>query len=101
VTTAPRILVVDDEPHIVRGLKIILRTAGYAVEAAETKAEALASLASRPPDAVVLDLVLPDGQGVDVCREVRRWSGLPIVVLSAVGDERERCGHWTPAPTTT
>jgi two-component system KDP operon response regulator KdpE len=90
VITAPRILVVDDEPHIVRGLKIILRTAGYTVEAAETKAEALASLASRPPDAVVLDLVLPDGQGVEVCREVRRWSGLPIVVLSAVGDEREK-----------
>ncbi len=85
-----RILVVDDEPHIVRGLKIILRTAGYAVEAAETKAQALAALASRPPDAVVLDLVLPDGQGVDVCREVRRWSRLPIVVLSAVGDEREK-----------
>jgi two-component system KDP operon response regulator KdpE len=90
MTAAPRILVVDDEPHIVRGLKIILRTAGYAVEAAENKAQALASLAARPPDAVVLDLVLPDGQGVDVCREVRRWSGLPIVVLSAVGDEREK-----------
>ncbi len=90
MSAAARILVVDDEPHIVRGLKIILRTAGYAVEAAETKAEALASLAARPPDAVVLDLVLPDGQGVDVCREVRRWSGLPIVVLSAVGDEREK-----------
>jgi two-component system KDP operon response regulator KdpE len=85
-----RILVVDDEPHIVRGLKVILRTAGYTVEAAENKAQAMASLASRPPDAVVLDLVLPDGQGVDVCREVRRWSGLPIVVLSAVGDEREK-----------
>jgi two-component system KDP operon response regulator KdpE len=84
------VLVVDDEPHIVRGLKIILRTAGYAVEAAENKAQALASLASRPPDAMVLDLVLPDGAGVDVCREVRRWSGLPIVVLSAVGDEREK-----------
>jgi two-component system KDP operon response regulator KdpE len=90
VTTAPRVLVVDDEPHIVRGLKIILRTAGYAVEAAGSKADALASLASRPPDALVLDLVLPDGQGVEVCREVRRWSGLPIVVLSAVGDEREK-----------
>jgi two-component system KDP operon response regulator KdpE len=90
VSVSARILVVDDEPHIVRGLKIILRTAGYAVEAAETKAQAMAALASRPPDAVVLDLVLPDGQGVDVCREVRRWSGLPIVVLSAVGDEREK-----------
>ena len=87
---APRVLVVDDEPQIVRGLKIILRGAGYAVEAAETKADALAALAARPPDALVLDLVLPDGQGVDVCREVRTWSQLPIVVLSAVGDEREK-----------
>ncbi len=89
-TAAPRVLVVDDEPQIVRGLKIILRSAGYAVEAAETVAEALALLAARPPDALVLDLVLPDGEGVEVCREVRRWSQLPIVVLSAVGDEREK-----------
>ncbi|HEY8765409.1 MAG TPA: response regulator [Solirubrobacteraceae bacterium] len=87
---APRVLVVDDEPQIVRGLKIVLRNAGYAVEAAETKAEALAALALRPPDALVLDLVLPDGQGVEVCEEVRRWSRLPILVLSAVGDEREK-----------
>jgi two-component system, OmpR family, KDP operon response regulator KdpE len=86
----PRILVVDDEPQIVRGLKIILRTAGYSVEAAGTKSEALASLAARPPAALVLDLVLPDGQGVEVCQEVRRWSRLPILVLSAVGDEREK-----------
>jgi two-component system, OmpR family, KDP operon response regulator KdpE len=88
--TPPRVLVVDDEPHIVRGLKIVLRSAGYAVEAAESKAEALAALASRPPDALVLDLVLPDGQGVEICEQVRRWSGLPILVLSAVGDEREK-----------
>ena len=81
---------VDDEPQIVRGLKIILRNAGYTVEAAGTKAEALAALASRPPDALVLDLVLPDGQGVEVCEQVRRWSGLPILVLSAIGDEREK-----------
>jgi two-component system KDP operon response regulator KdpE len=86
----PRVLVVDDEPQIVRGLTIILRSAGYTVEAAGTKAEALAALASRPPDALVLDLVLPDGQGVEVCEQVRRWSGLPILVLSAVGDEREK-----------
>ncbi|MFZ0039966.1 MAG: response regulator [Solirubrobacteraceae bacterium] len=85
-----RVLVVDDEPQIVRGLKIILRSAGYAVEAAETKAQALAALGSRPPDALVLDLVLPDGGGVEVCEEVRRFSGLPILVLSAVGDEREK-----------
>jgi two-component system, OmpR family, KDP operon response regulator KdpE len=90
VSPSSRVLVVDDEPQIVRGLKIILRDAGYAVESAETKAQALALLASRPPDAMVLDLVLPDGQGVEVCREVRRWSRLPILVLSAVGDEREK-----------
>src|SRR5205085_7557526 len=85
-----RVLVVDDEPEIVRGLKIVLRDAGYAVEAASTKAEALASVATRPPEALVLDLVLPDGDGVGVCKEIRRWSRLPILVLSAVGDEREK-----------
>jgi two-component system, OmpR family, KDP operon response regulator KdpE len=89
-TVAARVLVVDDEPQIVRGLKIILRNGGYAVEAAETAAEALAALAARPPDALILDLVLPDGEGVEICREVRSWSRLPILVLSAVGDEREK-----------
>jgi two-component system, OmpR family, KDP operon response regulator KdpE len=84
------VLVVDDEPQIVRGLKVVLRNAGYDVQAAETKQQALDALAVRPPDAVVLDLVLPDGSGVDVCTEVRGWSSLPIVVLSAVGDEREK-----------
>jgi two-component system, OmpR family, KDP operon response regulator KdpE len=90
VSSAPRVLVVDDEPHILRGLGIILRGAGYAVETAETKAAALATVALRPPDALLLDLVLPDGTGVEVCTEVRRWSPLPIVVVSAVGDEREK-----------
>jgi two-component system KDP operon response regulator KdpE len=85
-----RILVVDDEPQIVRGLRAILRNAGYDVDSAATKEEALSALAFRPPDALVLDLVLPDGSGVDVCSDVRGWSGLPIVVLSAVGDEREK-----------
>ena len=85
-----RVLVVDDEPQIVRGLKVILRDAGYAVETASTKKEALDAVAVRPPDAVVLDLVLPDGSGVDVCSEIREWSALPILVLSAVGDEREK-----------
>jgi two-component system KDP operon response regulator KdpE len=90
MTSAPRVLVVDDEPQIVRGLKIILRDAGYDVEAAETKAQALAAVGTRPPEAVVLDLKLPDGEGIEVCREVRRFSRLPILVLSAVGDEREK-----------
>jgi len=87
---ATRVLVVDDEPEIVRGLKIVLRGAGYAVESAATKAEALTAVNTRPPEALVLDLVLPDGDGVTVCKEIRRWSHLPILVLSAVGDEREK-----------
>jgi two-component system, OmpR family, KDP operon response regulator KdpE len=89
-TDSRHVLVVDDEPQIVRGLKVILRDAGYAVDTAGTKQEALDAVAIRPPDAMVLDLVLPDGSGVEVCAEVRTWSQLPILVLSAVGDEREK-----------
>jgi two-component system KDP operon response regulator KdpE len=85
-----RVLVVDDEPQIVRAVKVILRGAGYETQQAESKREALDAVSIRPPDAMVLDLVLPDGSGVEVCEEVRRWSGLPIIVLSAVGDEREK-----------
>jgi two-component system, OmpR family, KDP operon response regulator KdpE len=84
------ILVVDDEPQILRGLKVILRSAGFQVAQAATKREALDAVAVRPPDVMILDLVLPDGSGVEVCEEVRRWSRLPIIVLSAVGDEREK-----------
>jgi two-component system KDP operon response regulator KdpE len=87
---SPRVLVVDDEPQIVRGLRVVLRNAGFQVDSAGTKEEALDALSHRPPDAVLLDLVLPDGSGVDVCREVREWSHVPIVVVSAVGDEREK-----------
>jgi two-component system KDP operon response regulator KdpE len=85
-----RILVVDDEPQIVRALKVILRGAGYSTDQAESKEEALNAVSVRPPDAMVLDLVLPDGSGVDVCTQVRSWTELPIIVLSAVGDEREK-----------
>ena len=90
MSTAPRILVVDDEPQILRALRVILRNAGFQVEPAETAQDALDAVAVRPPDAIVLDLVLPDGSGVDVVRELRRWSGVPVLVLSAVGDEREK-----------
>ena len=59
-------LVVDDEPQIVRGLRVILTNAGYRVEEATTKQEALDAVSVRPPDAIVLDLILPDGDGVEV-----------------------------------
>jgi two-component system KDP operon response regulator KdpE len=90
MSDGPRVLVVDDEPQIVRGLRVVLRNAGFEVDSAGTKEEALDALSHRPPDAVLLDLVLPDGSGVDVCRAVREWSHVPIVVVSAVGDEREK-----------
>jgi len=85
-----RVLVVDDEPQIVRGLRVILQNAGYRVEEATTKKEALDAVSVHPPDAIVLDLVLPDGSGVDVLTDVRRWSQVPVVVLSAVGDEDQK-----------
>jgi two-component system, OmpR family, KDP operon response regulator KdpE len=88
--TGQRVLVVDDEPQILRALQTNLRGAGYEVQTAATVAEALTAAAMHPPDAVILDLVLPDGSGTDVCRELRTWSSVPIVVLSAVGDEREK-----------
>ena len=85
-----RVLVVDDEPQILRALQLKLRTAGYAVETASTAEEALMKAAMRPPEAIILDLLLPDGSGTDVCRELRTWSRVPIVVLSAVGEEQEK-----------
>jgi len=84
------ILVVDDEPQILRALTTNLRGAGYDVERAATGEEALAAAAARPPDAVVLDLVLPDISGVEVCRELRTWSETPILILSAVGEEEQK-----------
>jgi two-component system KDP operon response regulator KdpE len=85
-----RVLVVDDEPQILRALEMKLRNAGYAVETAATAKGALAQAAMRPPEAMILDLLLPDGSGTDVAREFRRWSSAPILVLSAVGEEKEK-----------
>jgi two-component system KDP operon response regulator KdpE len=84
------VLVVDDEPQILRALQTTLRGAGYDVETAATAESALASAAAHPPAVVILDLVLPDGSGTDVARELRTWSEAPIVVLSAVGEEKEK-----------
>ena len=88
--TGQRVLVVDDEPQILRALRATLRGAGYTVDSAETAQDALTAAAARPPEAVILDLVLPDGNGTDVCRELRTWSDAPVIVLSAVGEEKEK-----------
>ena len=85
-----RVLVCDDELQILRALKVVLRDAGFEVEATATAREALDSAAIRPPDAAIIDLMLPDGSGVEVCRQLRSWSEMPIVVLSAIGDEDQK-----------
>jgi two-component system KDP operon response regulator KdpE len=88
--TGARVLVVDDEPQILRALQMKLRSEGYEVDTAATAAEALASAAARIPEAVILDVLLPDGRGTDVCRELREWSGAPVLMLSAIDDEAEK-----------
>jgi two-component system, OmpR family, KDP operon response regulator KdpE len=85
-----RVLVVDDEPQFLRALVTNLRGAGYDVDSAATSAEALSTAALRPPDAVILDLLLPDGTGTEVTRELRTWCDAPILLVSAVGDEEEK-----------
>ncbi len=85
-----RVLVVDDERQILRALRVILRDAGFEVATAETAQQALDALAVRPPEAAILDLILPDGNGVDICRSIREWSEMPVIVLSAVGEEAEK-----------
>jgi two-component system, OmpR family, KDP operon response regulator KdpE len=88
--TPPRVLVVDDEPQIIRALRVVLREAGFQAVPAETFSEALDLAAVRPPDAAIVDLVLPDGDGVELTRRLREWSAMPILVLSAVGEEEQK-----------
>ncbi len=85
-----RVLVVDDEPAILRFLKPALEANDYEVTSAGTLAEAMKRIANEPPDVVILDLGLPDGDGKDVIRQVRQWSQVPIIVLSAREREAEK-----------
>ena len=84
------VLVVDDDPALVRALTINLRARGYEVHAAATGAGALQLAAAHPPDAVVLDLGLPDLDGSEVIAGLRGWTGVPILVLSAREESREK-----------
>jgi two-component system, OmpR family, KDP operon response regulator KdpE len=90
VSAARRVLVCDDEPQILRALRVVLREAGFEAVPVATGEEALDRAAIRPPDAAIVDLVLPDLDGIEVCRRLREWSQMPIIVLSAVGDEDEK-----------
>jgi two-component system KDP operon response regulator KdpE len=84
------VLVVDDESQIVRALKVVLREAGFQAVPAETASEALDLAAVRPPEAAIIDLVLPDLDGVELTRRLREWSEMPILVLSAMGEEDQK-----------
>jgi two-component system KDP operon response regulator KdpE len=83
----PRILVCDDETQILRALRVILRDAGFEAVPASSGEEALDAAAVSRPEAGIIDLVLPDMDGIDVCRRLREWTAMPLIVLSAVGDE--------------
>ena len=85
-----RVLVVDDEPQILRALRINLRVRQYEVHTAATGAEALEVAAAHPPDLVILDLGLPDMEGVDVIAALRGWTTAPIIVLSGRADSADK-----------
>ncbi len=88
--TGRRILAVDDELQILRALKATLRSHGYEVVTAATMEEGLDAAALTPLDVAIVDLLLPDGDGIELARRLREWSSMPIIVLSAVGDEEEK-----------
>ncbi len=85
-----KVLVVDDDPSLLKALRIGLTARGDEVVVAYTGAEAVHQVALAVPDLLILDLGLPDIDGVEVCRRVRAFSGVPIIVLSAYGEERRK-----------
>jgi two-component system KDP operon response regulator KdpE len=87
---ARNILVVDDERPIRRALEVTLSRAGYRVSTATDGSEALTAAALDPPDLVILDLMLPDADGAEVCSQLRDWLRAPILLISAVGDEQDK-----------
>jgi two-component system, OmpR family, KDP operon response regulator KdpE len=87
-----RVLIVEDEPALLRALQIDLRARGYEVTTASAGQEALVEAARRPPDAVLLDLGLPDLDGTEVIRELRGWSAVPVIVLSGRAGSGDKIG---------
>jgi two-component system KDP operon response regulator KdpE len=85
-----RVLVVDDEEQIRRFLRIVLRAAGYEVDEASTGREAIERCTGQHPELVLLDLGLPDIDGIDVIRAIRVWSAVPIIVLSVRAEEDDK-----------
>jgi two-component system KDP operon response regulator KdpE len=96
-----RVLVVDDEPAIRRFLRVSLGAHGYTVFEASNGQEALAGVAAHRPDLVILDLGLPDIDGLEVTRQLREWTHLPIIIRRCAARKLKRLLRWTRAPTIT
>ena len=88
--SSPTVVVIEDEPQIRRFVRSALEAEGWQVHEADTAKKGLTEAGTRKPDLLVLDLGLPDGDGLDVIRDVRGWSGVPIIVLSARSDELDK-----------
>lgn len=88
--SSPTVVVIEDEPQIRRFVRTALEAEGWQVHEAETAKKGLIEAGTRKPDLLVLDLGLPDGDGLDVIRDVRGWSGVPIIVLSARSGEADK-----------
>ena len=87
---SPTVVVIEDEPHIRRFVRTALEAEGWLVHEADTAKKGLTEAGTRKPDLLVLDLGLPDGNGLEVIRDVRGWSVVPIIVLSARSDEADK-----------
>ena len=87
---SPTVVVIEDEPQIRRFVRAALEAEGWQVHESDTAKKGLTEAGTRKPDLLVLDLGLPDGDGLDVIRDVRGWSGVPIIVLSARSDEADK-----------
>jgi two-component system KDP operon response regulator KdpE len=90
MTTQPHILVIDDEAQILRALRTILTAKQFKVSVASRGEEGLAMAAAQPPDLIILDLSLPDMDGVEVCARLREWTQVPIIILSVRESERDK-----------
>ena len=98
---SPTVVVIEDEPQIRRFVRTALEAEGWLVHEADTAKKGLTEAGTRKPDLLVLDLGLPDGNGLDVIRDVRGWSAVPIIVLSARADEADKIAALDAGPTTT
>ena len=87
---SPTVVIIEDEPQIRRFVRSALEAEGWQVHETDTAKKGLTEAGTRKPDLLVLDLGLPDGDGLDVIRDVRGWSGVPIIVLSARSDELDK-----------